>query len=252
MKLIGIAASKGAGKTSSANYIYGQILKKNDIIDKFGISNEGKLIMPCQFNDGIRMSEVDMFNREPGFIAYCNEVIYPFIKAYNFGDYIKETITTLYKVDPKLLWGSQDERNFETEYTWSLFLKLLPKNKCPKNVKTSDKITGRQFIQYFADVLRAIDDDCFTRVIMNQINYEQSPISMIADVRRISEVEAIKNAGGKIIYLSRKPSEDDHHTENEFKDYDKSNFDAVINNENMTMAQKNTEIHRICSDWNIF
>jgi hypothetical protein len=198
------------------------------------------------------MSELDMSNRDPSFIAYLNEIVFPIIKIYNFGDYIKETITTLYKVDPRVLWGNQSERNLETEYTWDLFLKLLPKNKCKKGVKGTDKITGREFIQYFADVLRAIDDDCFTRVIMNQINYEQSPVSVIADVRRVSEVEAIKNAGGKVIYLARKPSDDEHHTENEFASYDRSNFDAVIDNENMTIAEKNVELHRVCSEWQIF
>ena len=51
MKIIGIAASKNAGKTSSLNYIYGQVLTKNDVIDKFDITDEGKLMVPASFED---------------------------------------------------------------------------------------------------------------------------------------------------------------------------------------------------------
>lgn len=251
MQIIGIAASKNAGKTSALNYIYGQIITKRGVVDRFGISNDGKLILPVKGKDGIVMSEVDI-SRDEYFARYASENIWQYVKDYNFGTYIKDTILTLYDVDPKVLWGTQEERDLETKYTWDLFLKILPKNMCPKNIKKTDKITGRQFIQYFADILRIIDDNCFTRVIIGQVEYDQCPVAIIGDVRRISELETIKAAGGKVIYLSRRPHDDEHNIENEFKDYDKSNFDAVIDNENMTIQEKNTELHRICSEWNLF
>lgn len=252
MQIIGIAGSKNSGKTSSLNYIYGQILKKNDIVDKFDISYDGKLIVPAQFEDGIRMSEFDISRRDPSFVNYASETLWCYVKDFNFGSYIKEIILTLYDVDPKMLWGNQEERNLETKYTWELFLNILPKDRRPKDVKKTDKITGRKFIQYFADILRVIDDECLTRVVMRDIEYQQVPINIVGDVRRISELQAIKDRGGKVIYLTGKPHNDEHNIENEFKDCDKSIFDAVIDNENMTIQEKNTELHRICSEWNLF
>ena len=252
MKIIGIAASKNAGKTSSLNYIYGQVLTKNDVIDKFDITDEGKLMVPASFEDGVRMGEYDISRRDPAFVNYAQVGLWPFVKDYNFGTYIKETIVTLYNIEPRLLWGNQAERDLETQYTWEAFLSLLGKTKCPKGIKKTDKVTGRQFIQHFADILRSIDDDCFTRVILNQIEFEQVPVSIVGDVRRISELKAIQKAGGKVVYLTRRPHNDEHNIENEFKDYDLSNFDAVIDNQDMTIHEKNGHLHRICSEWEVF
>ena len=78
MKIIGIAASKNAGKTSSLNYIYGQVLTKNDVIDKFDITDDGKLMVPASFADGVRMGEYDISRRDPAFINYAQSGLWPY------------------------------------------------------------------------------------------------------------------------------------------------------------------------------
>jgi len=75
-------------------------------------------------------------------------------------------------------------------------------------------------------------------------------LAVIEDCRFPNEVEAVKNAGGIVIKLNRDLYTSDHSSEKALDEdqYDHSNFDLVINNQDMTKEQKNDIIFRYLSD----
>lgn len=252
MKILAFAGSARSGKDSSLKYVFGQILKKNDVIDRFDITKDGGLLVPAQFNDGIKMGEFDIDRRDAAFSQYASECIWPYVKNYSFAFALKEIILSLYDINRVSLYGSTEDRNALSKYTYEPFMKMLPKELIGKTIKKTDNITNRKFIQHFADILRTIDDECLTRFLVEQIKFEQCPTTLISDVRRFIEVKSIKKLGGKIIYLTRNDSGDSHSIENEFEGCDLSVFDGVIDNKNMTINEKNIEVHRLCESWQIF
>jgi len=111
-------------------------------------------------------------------------------------------------------------------------------------------MSAREFMQTMGDILRWIDDDCFTKSLVQRIMTEQCPFSVVADVRRVSEVNAIRACGGKVIYLTRELSDGDtHSTEHEFDNVDKSIFDDVIDNRICSIQEKNDLIYKTVKDW---
>lgn len=252
MKILAFAGSARSGKDSSVKYIFGQILKKNDVIDKFDITEDGRLLVPAQFDDEVKMGEFDIDRRDTAFSNYASECIWPLVKNYSFSCYLKEMILSLYDIEYKGLYGSTEDRNSASKYTYESFIKMLPKDLIGKAIKKTDSISNRKFIQHFADIIRTIDDKCLTRFLIEQIKFEQCPVTLISDVRRFVEIEAIKELDAKIIYLTRNDSGDSHIIENELEGCDLSIFDAVIDNKQMSIEEKNREVHRFCENWQIF
>jgi hypothetical protein len=253
MKLLAFAGGKRSGKDSAVKYVYGQILTKNGIIDKFDIDEDGKLFVPSQYEDGVHMGELDIARRDPQFCAYASSVIWPFVKDYYFAFYLKEIILRSFDVSYAQLYGSSDEKNSETKYTWG---EAFPEVKAATlklfEVTKTDKVTARKFVQCFADKMRTVDADCFVRPTIEDIINEQSQVAIIGDCRKKNELDAIKANGGKVILLKRRPEDDKHSVENEMLELPESEFDYVIDNSNMSIPEKNVIIHQVCSDWGYF
>lgn len=250
--IIGFAGRKRSGKDSSLKYAYGQILQKNDVIDKFDIDANGELVVPARYEDGVHMGVFDITRRDIGFVEYASQEIWPYVKDYYFASFLKEMILTMYQIKPEQLSGTTEQRMSPTPYTWAPFLDMLPKSLKPKGKKKDESILAREFIQRYADLLRHIDPQCFIKPIMDEINFEQVPVALIGDIRFINEVNAVKAAGGKIIFLKRDTDGDTHASESELDTLDESVFDAVIDNQNMSIPEKNVELHRILSQWEVF
>jgi len=76
-----------------------------------------------------------------------------------------------------------------------------------------------------------------------------SPIAVIGDCRFLNEAEAIKKAGGKVIRLTRSIYESNHQSEVDLDNY--TNFDAVIDNQNMSIDQSCEEFMKILTNMGI-
>lgn len=256
MKILGMAGTKRAGKDSSARYVMGHIMKKCDVIDRFDITPEGELLVNASYrdDDGKIVEGMGIFdtNRvDPEFTNYLQEMVWPNVKIYNFAESLKFIAMNIYGLEFNQLYGTSQEKESPTTIKWGSIYPLLPKQIRPAAVNKDEFMTAREFIQYFADILRWIDDDCLTKCLVQRIMVEQSPYTIIADVRRIKEVEAIHACGGKVIYHTRVSEDDSHHTEHEFDTVNKTEFfDAVIDNRACTIQEKNAQLHSILGDWN--
>lgn len=247
MNIIGFAGGPRSGKDSSLKYIMGSVMVKNDVTSRFSVNENGELLVNSLFADGEFMGVFDTDRKDEVYINYASQMIWPYVKNYHFATYLKFICMNMYGLTYDQCYGNGKQDL--VKYTWNDILPCLPTKLRPKGVNKDDQLTARQFMQYIADVLRAVNDKVFVDPVVNDIKYDMCPLSLIGDVRRVCEVETIKEMGGKVILLKRRLGDDTHRIENEFVDCDESMFDAVIDNQDMSMDQKNSAVFNIVQSW---
>lgn len=245
MAIIGIAGTKQSGKDSAAKYITGMVMKNAGLIRDFQMKDDTSLEIKqeviCGGTMRIDTNILNLDTRNNEFMCMLYEVIWPHVKIYHFADPLKYIISNMFGVDLNVLFGDNGSKDTPTSIKWELLYDILPSNKKPKDKKGF--VTHREMMQHFADVLRHINDKCFVNYALDEIKREQCPISIIADIRTKSELYDVKNAGGKIIYLTRRIDEKDtHHIENDLRDVNLDDVDIVIDNQNLTLAEKNVKL----------
>ena len=231
-KILAISGHKRAGKTTCINFLHGYELQRNQVIDKFSLDKRGRLLVNATFMDekgeeAQQMGVFDLSNRDSRFVEYCSLNVWPFVKAYNFADSLKSIAINFFGLTYEQCYGSEKEKN-----TPSLMANF----------------TARGFLQHFGtDVCRNLKEDVWVDFCISKIKSEQSALALVGDCRFPDEVEAIQQAGGKVIRLTRTPHEDVHLSETALDEYD--DFDAVIDNESMTVEQQSKELLSVLIKW---
>lgn len=231
MNIIGIAGRKQAGKNTVANYINGEVLLARQMIKSFYIDEHGKLIVETDDESGATgFGELDVTRKDSAFIEYANQELWPYIKIYHFADYLKNMSINVFGFSPKQVYGNDSDKNTHVDILWE---------SMPWNLENkSGKMTSREFLQHFGtNIVRKICDNAWVNATMKLIQAESPKIAIIPDVRFPNEAEAIKNAGGKVIRLTRDIFHSDHESEKALdKDcFDWNKFDIIIDNQNMTI-----------------
>jgi len=168
---------------------------------------------------------------------YANGSISPFnnTKIYNFADPLKQDICiNILGLTKDQCYGTDDQKNELVDCYWD--------NK---------QLTAREVMQMVGtDMFRKMQNNVWSGATIRKIQKEQSPIAIIADCRFPNEVEAIKNAGGTVIKLTRNPYNSDHSSETALDPdkYDPSSFDLVIDNVDMTIDQQNQYLYTFLKD----
>ena len=110
------------------------------------------------------------------------------------------------------------------------------------------KMTGREFLQFFgSEVCRKIYEEIWVSRLIKDVETEGPLLAVIDDCRYPNESEAVQNAGGKVVKLTRSNYNDSHKSENAFdKDYE---FDAVIDNQNMSIQETHVELMKAIEEW---
>jgi len=168
------------------------------------------------------------------FIAkYFNGSIEPFngAKIYNFADPLKKDICmNILGLTYDQCYGNDISKNQYTEVYWD-----------------GIKLTAREVMQLVGtDIFRKMNKDVWASSTISKIQKEQPELAIIADCRFPNEVEAIKNAGGLVIKLTRNPYNSDHASEVALDEanYSSSNFDFIVYNNNISIQEQNNTILR--------
>lgn len=271
-KIVAFAGKKQAGKSTAGNFLFGlemwSILdpdSKEPLISTFRIDDKGRLIIPVDFGPdkgGIRDGIFDPSSREVFVRTFLNAHVWNHVKMYSFADILKEVAISLFGLTESQCFGTNEEKNTYTKLKWAdmpTFNWDSPnKRKLAFNQVKSlgfalsdtwspdDYMTSREFMQYFGtDICRKMYGDVWANATVNRITQDDPGIGIITDCRFPNEVASVKNAGGVVIRLTRSVhSTDEHHSETALDKnvYDWSNFDAVIDNANMTISQQNEAV----------
>ncbi len=243
--IIGFSGRKGSGKDSAYKYIYSKIPYSQNSI-KFSFAK------PCKDYC------IDVFglNRED---VYGDEESKNKLSHLKWEDF---PILTF-----RLCNGSiKSFRNGEAQaisYDYELFTMLRAHKvfagDSQYNPWSSPKpmtgyMTNREVVKYFAtEVCRQFDPECFIRPTIRQIDGWQSThpegIAFLTDIRFVNEIQSIQSRGGRVIRYLRTIDTDGHASENELDYY--TGFDAIVDNREMTVEQKDEATLHLLKEWGI-
>ena len=257
-KIVALCGKKQSGKTTLSNYLHGHEMKRHDVIEKFFVSPEGKLVVNSTFHDDNgkefeEMGVLELDQQTEEFYQYASRRIWPLIRAYNFADPLKEMCVMLFNIPPECVYGTNEEKNRIQEH---LRWENMPGVICyPNHVECgnathsdidpnqigltsheSGPMTARQFMQFMGtDVMRKIYEPIWVENCFRRIEEDSPEIAVIGDCRFINEIQAVQKAGGKVIRLTRSLYENTHQSEIDADNYD--GFDGVIDNQNMSIEE---------------
>lgn len=151
-------------------------------------------------------------------------------RIYNFADPLKQDICiNILGLTHDQCYGDDNNKNEYTDIVWN-----------------DTKLTAREVMQFVGtDIFRKMKKDVWAGATINKIKRDNFSIAIIADCRFPNEVDAIKQAGGYVIKLTRNPFNSDHSSEVALDPnvYSPDNFDLVIENENIDIDQQNMIVY---------
>jgi len=115
------------------------------------------------------------------------------------------------------------------------------KNELVNCYKDGNQMTARQVLQTVGtEFFRSIQHNVWADATIRRIQQDNPLVALIGDCRFPNEVEAVKKAGGTVIKLTRNLYNSDHASETALdpENYDQSNFDLVVDNQNMTIEEQ--------------
>ena len=264
-KIVCLSGKACSGKNTSANWLFGLKMVQLGVVEYFKINDKGQLVVPAVYeNMEIREGIFDPTSQRPEVVSFLQD-IWPYVKLYSFADALKEFCITVLGLTYEQCYGTNDDKNTLTNIKWedvpgvvtdqTLYDNL---NKVDKryNIANQDKqidnlliyhepgqMTGREVMQVFgSDVCRRMYGDCWANTTINQIKVEQPELAIITDGRFPNEVQSTHNAGGIVIRFLRNPLDQSHQSEVKLDNTDVAEFDFVLNNQNMTIAEQNKNV----------
>lgn len=172
-------------------------------------------------------------------------------KIFHFVDELKETSAKLFNLNRKNLYGTDDQKNEFTHYTWENWGKIFKSDPPSKN----KFMTYREWMQYFGtEFCRTLDPNVhikntlfkideffndFGRFLIEDGSWSKAlthQIAIIADGRFQNEADGAMAHGAIIIQLTRGQSTDGHASE--ALDLDPACIDLLLDNKNMTIEQQ--------------
>lgn len=244
-KILAFSGKKQAGKNTLCNFLHGYYLKSFGIINGFEITEEGELVVDTVVRDENGEEKpgkgiIDVTRIDIDFAMWAMDNVWPFVKHYAFAAYLKEILVGLFNVPKEIVYGTDEQKNAPTQYKWE---------DVPTKVKgKSGFMTGRELMQYFGtEICRKIYPNIWTDKAIKDILNEESFLAIISDARFENEIKAVQSAGGKVIRLTRGIDGDSHTSETELNEFNE--YDAVIDNQNMTIEESCIKLLEILDGW---
>jgi|TARA_Y100000592_G_scaffold98487_1_gene171695 hypothetical protein len=265
-RILAFAGSKQSGKSTATNFLHGYQLRSHLVIDDFGITDEGKLVIDTNMigadgEESKGQGFLDIHRSDLEFAEWAAYSMWPYIKCYSFAAPLKQICTGLFELGEDQVYGTDTQKNTKTMFRWEEMPGIVTDKTIlnKKDIKPliesgalkyhkSGKMSAREFLQFFGtEICRHIYEDVWHSRLIKDIEAEQPLVAVIDDCRFPNEAEAIQSAGGKVIRLMRNNIKDAHASERALDAYDK--FDATIDNRKLSIAETNMEIIKTLTEW---
>ena len=265
-RILAFAGHKQAGKSTCCNFLHGYQLRANGIINSFDILTDGSLVIDTIMidSDGNQKTgkgALDTKRTDMDFAEWAAYSMWPYVKQYSFASTLKEIAIGLFGLKQENINGTNIQKNQTTHFNWKdmpgvITSATLAKKKDIKKLINEGtliyhkpgKMTHREFLQYFGtEICRKIYEDIWRARLIEDITREEPLLALIDDCRFPDEVETIQNSGGKVINLTRSNFKDDHASESSLEGF--TEFDAVIDNEKLSIHETNIRIIQLLDEW---
>lgn len=159
-------------------------------------------------------------------------------KIYSFADPLKQDICiNILGLSYEQCYGSDDDKNSLTQLHWN-----------------NQQLTARDVMQIVGtEIFRAMYPNVWVNALINKILRDKVDIALISDCRFPNEVDIVKQHNGHVIRLTKNPFNSNHPSEKALdkSEYDWNHFDFIINNEDLSIEQKNLKIKEYIESINI-
>lgn len=241
-KVLVIGGKKQSGKSTSAKFIHGHLMKAAGTIKDFRIDQDNDLLITLPTGEECLL---DIYRQDFEFAQWAQQAVWPFAKIYSFAEELKESCIRIFGVNPICIYGSDADKNKPTHIKWKNIVKLLtPERYQEVQHRLDDFLTHRELLQEFGTICRIFYPDCWIASCWRKIKAEGWPFCIIDDCRYENEVDysAIQNA--YIIRLSLSPYQDNHSSE-QIDRVAASKFYLDLDNKKLTIDQKNEQLVKL-------
>lgn len=250
MLILGVSGKKQSGKTTFGNFVMSLYLAKMNYCEKILMDEDGQLIISDLLGDTRYEGVFNIYDIITKFndprIIHAIEKLQSKIKIYNFADILKVDICmNMLGLTYEQCYGSDDKKNELTDLKWTDMPGYDP------DCGWEGLMTAREVMQFVGtDIFRKMDTNVWVRSTINKILREKPELAIITDCRFPNEVDSIKQIDGKVIRLTRSPFESDHISETilDKENYDWSNFDYIIDNQNVSLYEQFQQIKTIIEE----
>ena len=115
-RIIGFSGAKQSGKTTCCKFLHGYQMRLFDSIEKFLMDTDGCLIINAIYMDdkgeeteGLGILDID--RRDPEFIEYASNKIWPFVQSFSFADPLKAISMQLFGLTEEQCFGTDEQKN---------------------------------------------------------------------------------------------------------------------------------------------
>lgn len=283
MKIVGFAGKKQSGKNTAFNFMLGVYMTHLGLVRKCAtVSDDGKLFITDLWGDDDYAGELDITRNNTSMNEFRENYVYPYIKIYSFADLLKQNVCIdVLGLTHEQCFGTDEDKNSLTELRWEnmpevttradvlgVMIKRYTKDMCEEfdinevarglcsqlrlTCHKPGKMTAREVMQFVGtNIFRKMYGNVWVDATIRKIQEEKSELAVITDCRFPNEVEGIQKAGGKVIRFTRQPFEDQHESETALDEdkFSKSNFDAILDNKDMSVKEQNAALYRILFGW---
>jgi len=245
--ILGISGKKQSGKTTSGNFIISLFMANLGVSNKIHIDDNGDIIISDLFGDGNYAGKFDMVNSigsSDFLINKAIDVLNPNIRLYSFADPLKKDICmNILGLTHEQCYGSDNDKNTLTNLSW----KDMPGYDGEK----TDYMTAREVMEYVGTgIFRKMKKDVWVSAVIKKIEIDSPKLAIITDCRFPDEIDSIKKNNGKVIRLTRDKYSSKHESETVLDEtnYDWSNFDAVVKNDDLSIYDQCLKIQDILQE----
>jgi hypothetical protein len=224
------------------------------IIKTFNFNEDGDLLVPTEDGWGI----FDIYNKDYDFVKYAETNIWPQVKVFSFADQLKLACHHIFGVPVELLYGNDEAkatrttiRNLNQPETIEhcQYTEDDGSFECEEVANPDTYFTVRQLLQDFGTKCREINPDCWAERVLEKVPMYNSELSIIDDCRYPNEIDLTSGKDGVItIKFGKQIDSDGHSSETALDDLSDDKFDFIIDNEGMTLEEKNETIRDILLD----
>jgi hypothetical protein len=244
-QIIGFTGKKCAGKDTACNFILAVKLAELGVCKRARLGKDGAVEVTDIL--GEKVSDKEWLPFAPPHVdtdALFDDRLGDSIRIYSFAKKLKEFSIDLFNLDPKLVFGTDKDKNKKTNLLWQ---------NMPTVTSKKGKMSIREVLQYVGtDILRKMSNDIWVDNCLREISNGSPEVALISDVRFENEVVAIQGASGYVVGLTRHSNSDDTHDSETSVEKCLELSDAIIDNEELTIPEQNEQIYNTTKHLDIF
>lgn len=240
MKIVAFCGKKQSGKSSTAKFVCGNEMIRIGLIDNLTVQEDGDV--GSTLSNGSQVV-FDFDTKSSEAIDFYSRSVWPTVRKFSFADNLKFATHKIFGIPLQLLYGSDEDKNSITHIKLSDLYGLISiniLNNLKKTMSADDFLSVRQILQLFGtNICRKMDDKCWVRGLISDVQSYGSELSLIDDCRFKNEVYSLREIGATLILFKKSLGNDSHISEKDLDDIDESVFDLVVDNSNMSLLDKN-------------